>query len=74
MDATLAYLGYLVLTFLVKYKVIYVKFINNIMEYLNFNDYILMYVILILMSYLIGLRYAHKIFNKSAMKSYREEV
>ena len=73
-DATLAYIGYLILTLLVKYKVIYIKFINNIMEYLKLNDYILMYVILIFMSYLIGVRYARKIFNKSAMKSYREEV
>ena len=74
MDATLGYLGYLILTLLIKYKVVYIKFISNIMEYLKFNDYILMYIILILMSYLIGARYARKIFKKSAMKSYREEV
>ena len=74
MDATLAYLGYLTITLLVKYKVIYIKFISNIMEYLELKDYILMYVILIFMSYMIGTRYANKIFKKSAMKSYREEV
>ncbi len=74
MDATLAYMGYLMLTFLVKYKIVYVKFIDNILEYLEFKDYLLMYIILILMSYLISSRYARKIFKKSAMKSYREEV
>ena len=73
-DASLAYLTYMVLTLLVKYKVIYVKFISNILEYLNIRDYILMYIILIVMSYLISTRYARKIFDKSAMKSYREEV
>ena len=74
MDATLAYLLYLIVTLLVKYKVIYIKFISNIMEYLLVKDYILMYFILIFMSYMIGTRYANKIFKKSAMKSYREEV
>ena len=74
MDATLAYLGYLTLALLVKYKVVYIKFIDNILEYLNLNDYILMYLILIFMSYLIGIRYANRIFKKSAMKSYWEEV
>ena len=67
MDATLAYLGYLTITLLVKYKVIYIKFISNIMEYLELKDYILMYVILIFMSYMIGTRYANKIFKKSSM-------
>ncbi len=73
-DASLAYIFYMVLTLLVKYKVIYVKAINNILEYLSFKDYVLMYIILIVMSYLISTRYASKIFKKSAMKTYREEV
>ena len=73
-DASLAYLTYMIAILLVKYKVIYVKFIDDILEYLSMRDYILMYIILIVMSYLISTRYARKIFNKSAMKSYREEV
>ncbi len=73
-DASLAYISYLALTLLVKYGYLKIKFISNIMEYLTLRDYILMYVILVLMSYLISTRYASKIFKKSAMKSYREEV
>ena len=74
LDATLAYIIYLILTVLVKYKVIYVKAISNILEYLTVRDYVLMYIILVFMSYLISSRYAIKIFKKSAMKTYREEV
>ena len=73
-DATLAYLVYITLTLLVKYHYLKIKFISNIMEYLSLRDYVLMYVILVVMSYLISTRYASKIFKKSAMKSYREEV
>ena len=73
-DATLAYLVYMLLTVLVKYHYLNIKFISNIIEYLNTSDYFLMYIILVVMSYLISTRYASKIFKKSAMKAYREEV
>lgn len=73
-DATIAYLIYLGLILLTKYNIINVKVINNILEYLTIKDYIIMYFILVLMSYLISVRYARKIFKKSAMKSYKEEV
>ena len=44
------------------------------MEYLNMYDYVLMYLILIVMSYLISSRFSLKLFKKSAMNTYREEV
>jgi len=73
-NSTLAYLGYIGATILVKHNIIHVKSIENIISYLKVNDYIIMYLILVVMSYLISTRYARKIFKTSAMKSYREEV
>ncbi len=73
-NASLAYMTYIVLTILVKNNIISIKSINNILGYLSIRDYILMYIILVVMSYLISTRFASKIFKKSAMKSYREEV
>ena len=73
-NSTLAYLVYIGLVMLVKYKVIYIKFISDSLEYLKISDYAIMYVILVVMSYLISTRYASKIFKSSAMKTYREEV
>ena len=73
-NSTLAYLVYIGLVLLVKNKVIYVKAIANSLEYLKLSDYAIMYVILVVMSYLISTRYASKIFKSSAMKTYREEV
>ena len=51
-----------------------ITFISNILEYLKLKDYILMYIILVCMSYLISTRFASKIFSKSALKSYREDI
>ena len=73
-NSSIAYLFYIALTILVKYKIIYVESIANIIDYLKLYDYIIMYIILVLISYLISTRYARKIFKKSAMKTYREEV
>ena len=73
-NATLAYCIYILASILVRNNIIEIKFIKNALEYLCFYDYVLMYVILMLMSYLISTRFARKIFKKSAMNSYREEV
>ena len=48
--------------------------LQTINEYLTFNDYGLIYLILVLLSFLISEKYAAKIFKKSVMNSYREEV
>jgi len=73
-NSSLAYITYIVFVLLVKNDIINVSFIKSMVEYLNMSDYILMYLILIIMSYLISARFSSKIFKKSAMKSYREEV
>ena len=73
-NATIAYLAYLVLIYLVKIGVLNNTTIIDILSYLHPLDYVLMYLILIAMSYLISTRYASKIFKTSAMKSYKEEV
>ena len=73
-NSNLAYFTYILFVWLVKNDVISVGFVKSASEYLNMFDYVLLYVILVLMSYLISQRFASKLFKKSAMKSYREEV
>lgn len=73
-NSTLAYLSYIGISLLVKYNVIKINFIKDAVSYLEVKDYLIMYIILIGMSYLISSRFASKIFKKSAMHSYREEV
>lgn len=50
------------------------EFIQTIIEYLKIRDYAILYVILILMSYLISLKYAKKLFKDSSINAYKEEV
>ena len=73
-NSSLAYITYIVFVILVMNDIIDIKVLKSCMEYLNIYDYILMYIILIGMSYLISSRFSLKIFKKSAMNSYREEV
>ena len=73
-NSSLAYLLYIFIVLLVKYNILEIRFIKNMIDYLYLSDYIFMYLILIFMSYLISSRYASKLFKSSAMNSYREEV
>jgi len=49
-------------------------FINTVNTYFRFGDYITLYIVLTLMSLLISIKYASKLFKNSVMKVYREEV
>ena len=73
-NASISYIFYMLLMLLVKYRVLNIEYIYDMLEYLKFRDYLLVYIILVVMSYFISTRYASKIFKKSAMKSVREEV
>lgn len=63
-----------ILLYLNKTKLINYELLSTINTYLGPNDYIILYLILILLSFLISEKYAAKIFKKSVMNSYREEV
>jgi len=51
-----------------------VGFIQTVNTYFHLNDYIILYVVITVMSLLISIRYARKLFKTSAMSAYREEV
>ena len=57
-----------------KNNILKINYFSNMIEYLQFKDYILLYIILIGMSYLISKRYSRKVFDKSAIKTLKEEV
>jgi hypothetical protein len=73
-NSSLAYITYVIFVFLIKKEIINIGFLKSSLEYLNMRDYVLMYIVLVIMSYLISSRFSSKLFKKSAMKSYREEV
>ncbi|MCI8330622.1 MAG: ABC transporter ATP-binding protein [Bacilli bacterium] len=50
------------------------KFIKDLAEFLTIKEYIIIYIILIIMSYLTSTRYANKLFKKSAMTTIKERV
>ena len=58
----------------VKKDLIHVKQITDLLYFLRVSDYVALGVVLLAMSLLIANRYSRKIFTKSAMKTFREEV
>lgn len=73
-DLHIALFVFLMSIILVNTKIINFQYINEIAKHFGLIDYIIVYVILILMSILISNRYANKLFKTSVMNAYREEV
>ncbi len=72
--SNIAYFAFMGCLYLNKLNLISYNLFNTINDYLIFKDYLLLYIILIILSFLISEKYAAKIFKNSVMNSYREEV
>jgi hypothetical protein len=72
--ATLAYAAFMCLVSLVCAGVITDGYIVDLAENLNTSNYILIYVIIVAMSYLISHKFSRHLFKDSVMNTYREEA
>lgn len=72
--SNIAFILFVGIAYLNKIGVLNIAFINTVNEYFLLKDYILLYIIISLMSYLISIKYARKLFKDSAISTYREEV
>lgn len=50
-----------------------IAYLTKLAEYMDGFDYLILYVVMLLMSYLISGKFARSLFKKSAMGTYREE-
>lgn len=69
----IAYALFIIIVGLVNTNVLKVEYIKNLVEFMEITDYVILYVVLIVMSYLISGKFVRKMFKKTAMGSYREE-
>lgn len=69
----IAYGLFLAAVLLVYCDIVQVEALKTLLEYMRITDYILLYAVLVAMSWLISGKFAGKLFRKTAMGSYREE-
>ena len=69
----IAYALFLGFVVMVNQGVVPVKYIAELTEYMTAGDYAILYVVLIVMSYLISGKFVRKMFKKTAIGSFREE-
>lgn len=72
--ATISYIIYLSFIYLQMNNIIDINLISKMLKYLKTTDYILIYVILMTMSYIISIKFSKKLFKNSAITTIREEV
>lgn len=73
-NSTLSYAVLMLFIYLVKSDVIGLNYISKISNFLSVREYILMYLILIVISRLISIKFAKKLFKNTAINTYNEEV
>ena len=73
-NSSIAYITMMVLIYLVKINVINFEYVSKLTNYIELREYILMYVILVVMSQLISRRFSKKLFKNTAINTYNEEV
>lgn len=69
----IAYALFLIMICLVNMNVLNVEYIRDLVQFMEITDYVLLYGILVVMSYLISGKFVRKMFKKTAMGSYRGE-
>lgn len=74
MITNIAYLIFLALIIVSRTNLLNLSYIQELSTFLGIREYIIIYLILFIMSYLTSTRYASKLFKKSAISTYREEV
>lgn len=70
----IAYLVFSVISLLIKNDIIVSESIKSMLFYINLKEYVIVYLILSVMSYLTSSRYSRKIFKRSVITTYNEEV
>lgn len=59
---------------LVQTKVLKISFLVEIFDFIKLQDYIILYIIVVCLAYIISRKFSKKLFKKSAMSTFREEV
>lgn len=72
--ANIAFFSFMILIYLTKIKILDIGFIKTILTYLSLKDYIILYIVINLMSYLASQKFSKKLFKKSVMTTINEEV
>lgn len=69
----IAYMIFLAFVAVVKTGIVNITYMTNLIEYMSGFDYVILYIVMLLMSYLISGKFARSLFKKTAMGTYREE-
>ncbi len=70
----IAYIMMVVTIYLVNIKVINVEFLTELTKVLKFSDYIILYILITILSFLITTKYAKELYKQTAISTYGEEV
>lgn len=69
-----AYIIFVIFILLIKYSIINIESILELLRFVSIKEYVLLYITLMIMTLLITSRYSRKLFKDTVMNTYKEEV
>ena len=72
--ATISYGALLLFIYSIKNNIISLEYISKLINYLGLREYVFIYIVLIIISRLISIKFARKLFKNTAINTYNEEV
>ena len=73
-NATISYGALLLFIYSIKNNIISLEYISKLINYLGLREYVFIYIVLIIISRLISIKFARKLFKNTAINTYNEEV
>mgnify|MGYP004522851529 FL=1 len=73
-NATISYGALLLFIYSIKNNIISLEYISKLINYIGLREYVFIYIVLIIISRLISIKFARKLFKNTAINTYNEEV
>lgn len=73
-NSTISYCALLLFIYSVKINLVKIEYISKLINFLSIKEYVLMYIILIVIARLISINFARKLFKNTAINTYNEEA
>ena len=73
-NSTISYAILMTLIYCIKSNIIKIAYISKLVNYIRIKEYVILYANLVIMARIISIKFARRLFKKTAINTYNEEV
>lgn len=73
-NSTISYAILMTLIYCIKSNIIKIAYVSSLVNYIGIKEYVIVYATLVIMARIISIKFARRLFKKTAINTYNEEV